>query len=274
MKPRRSEHQPPRDKLGVWVFGARGGLATTMVVGARAIGKGMVGTQGLLTETPGLDRMGLQGIKGLVFGGHEVRQGTSRAAAEEIYENTGTISYPMIQRLRGDLNRFDLNIRRGCLINAGKTIVKLATGPRPKAATLSQEVARLQKDIRDFMTRNKLRRCVCVNLTSTEPKLRLTRQHDSIGGFEQIIRANKRSLVRPSAIYGYVAASLGLPFIHFTPLERRSGRRHPRAVRAERRSVHGFGRQDRRDPREVESGADVQVPQSAGVDLAGLQHPR
>jgi myo-inositol-1-phosphate synthase len=218
MAPRSRSKSPaaPRDKLGVWIFGARGGLSTTMVVGARAIAKGKVGTQGLLTETPGLDAIGLQRISGLVFGGHEVRKGTMREAAEEIYENTGTISYPLLRSLGADLSRVDKNIKRGCLVNAGKTILKIA-GKNPPATTLSKEVARLKKDIRAFMKRHKLKRCVCVNLTSTEPKLRTTRQHETLEGFEQLIAGNKTAAVRPSAIYSYVAAALGLPFIHFTP---------------------------------------------------------
>ncbi len=206
----------PRDKLGVWIFGARGGLSTTMIVGARAIAKGKVGTQGLLTETPGLSKIGLQGVPGLVFGGHEIRDGSIVEAAEEIYENTGTIPYPLLRSLKTDLTRIDKNVRRGCLVNAGKTILRMA-GRSPSSTTLKTEVVRLKKDIRDFMRRNKLKRCVCVNLTSTEPKLKITRQHETRKGFEKIIADNKTTAVRPSAIYAYVAASLGLPFIHFTP---------------------------------------------------------
>ena len=36
----------------MWIFGALGGLATTVMVGARAIARGLADTQGLLTETP------------------------------------------------------------------------------------------------------------------------------------------------------------------------------------------------------------------------------
>ena len=75
----------PRGKLGVWIFGARGGLATTMIVGAKAIAKKLVGTQGLLTETAGLENIGLQKMSGLVFGGHEVRAGNLRQAAPLLF---------------------------------------------------------------------------------------------------------------------------------------------------------------------------------------------
>ena len=208
---------PPRGKLGVWIFGAMGGLSTTMIVGARAIARGVVGTQGLLTETDGFRCLGLQGIDGLVFGGHEVRKGKILESAQEIYEHTGTIPYPMLRALAPDLRKVDANIRRGSLVNAGKTIMKIAGKQSAKPATLRNEIRRLQRDIRGFLKRNKLKRCVCVNLTSTEPKLRMTKHHETCSGVESIIDANHLNLVRPSAIYGYVAASLGLPFIHFTP---------------------------------------------------------
>lgn len=194
-----------------------GGLATTMVVGARAIAKNKVGTQGLLTETEPFADLGLQDIGKIVFGGHEVRAGSFVEAATEIYEQTGTIPYPLIQSLKGDLQKLSGNVRRGCLINAGKTITKMAGGAPHKATTLRKEVRRLRKDIEDFMRRNKLSRCICVNLTSTEPKLRLQKAHQSIEGFETLLDADKQQAVRPSAIYAYVAAQLGLPFIHFTP---------------------------------------------------------
>ncbi|MCA8954698.1 MAG: inositol-3-phosphate synthase, partial [Planctomycetes bacterium] len=210
-------HSPPRGKLGVWVFGALGGLSTTMVVGARAISRGKVGTLGLLTETVHFHDIGLQSLGGLVFGGHEVRSGTLRAAAQEIHENTGTIPYPLLRELAADLRKVDGNIRRGCLLNAGKTILKLVGRDAPPQRSLQQEVARLRRDIQEFMRRNRLKRCICVNLTSTEPKLRLTAQHDTIEGVEKILAADRSAAMRPSAIYAWVAASLGLPFLHFTP---------------------------------------------------------
>src|SRR5262245_49651951 len=43
--------KPPVTRLGVWIFGAFGGLATTLVVGTRAIARGLAKPIGLLTET-------------------------------------------------------------------------------------------------------------------------------------------------------------------------------------------------------------------------------
>ena len=115
----------PRGRLGVWLFGARGGLATTLIVGARAIVRDKALNQGLLTETPTFRGISLQPLDGLVFGGHEVRRGTLFQAATEIYEHTGTIPYPLLQDLKADLARINKDIRPGTLVNAGKTITSL-----------------------------------------------------------------------------------------------------------------------------------------------------
>ena len=65
---------PRSRRLGVWLFGAYGGLATTLVVGARAIAKGLVQSQGLTTETDIASGIAWRPIDKMVFGGHEIRE--------------------------------------------------------------------------------------------------------------------------------------------------------------------------------------------------------
>ncbi len=207
----------PAKRLGVWIFGARGGLATTLIAGALGISKGKTETQGLLTETDLCDDLPLVPIKGLVFGGHEIREESLFDSALEIYEQTGTISYPLLQLLKRDFKKIDGEIKKGCLINAGKTITKLASGKPSKLQPLRKEIDRLKIEIEDFMQRNKLKAVICVNLCSTEPALKLTGTHKSLAKLDQAIDKDQRTTVRPSTIYAYAAASLGLPFIHFTP---------------------------------------------------------
>ncbi|MHC5063336.1 MAG: inositol-3-phosphate synthase [Planctomycetota bacterium] len=207
----------PPDRLGVWIFGALGGLATTLVVGSKAIGKGKASAQGLLTETDLCKGLPLVGINKLVFGGHELRRGSLLQSAREIHELTGTIPYPLLNSLKADLDRTNKEIKAGTAINAGRSIQKLAERGPKKPVSLQSELARLQRDIKGFMKRNRLSRCVCVNLTSTEPQLKLTRTHQSAGALDKAIAGNKRSTLRPSTLYALAAARLGLPFIHFTP---------------------------------------------------------
>jgi myo-inositol-1-phosphate synthase len=208
------------ERVGVWLFGALGGLATTVVVGARAIARGRAGTQGLLTESPLCADLDLCRIEDLVFGGHEVRAGSPLEAAREIHEQNGTIPHPLLQALKPDLTAFGREIRPGCLTNAGATIQKLAGAGRKgldQGEPLRVQIERLRRDLESFVRRNRLDRCVCVNLVSTEPKLPLTRAHQSLAALDRAIDADRRTVVRPSTVYAYVAASLGLPFVHFTP---------------------------------------------------------
>lgn len=205
------------ERLGVWIFGARGGIATTLMVGARAIARGLARPQGLLTETPLLHGVPLVPLAQLVFGGHEVRRGSLPASAQEIHESTGTIPLPVLQQVAPELAEIDTRIRRGCLVNAGPTIEHLADADFPRPGRLRDEVARISADITEFLAQHSLRHCVCVNLASTEPKLALAEPHEQLAAFERALDANDTAAVRPSAVYAWVAASLGLPFIHFTP---------------------------------------------------------
>jgi myo-inositol-1-phosphate synthase len=208
---------PARGRLGVWVFGALGGLATTLVAGARAIARGRSEPHGLITETPLFAGADLAPIDRLVFGGHEIRAGSLFASALEIHESTGAIPYQLAHELEKDLAAATARIRRGTLINAGATIARLAGGRPAKRRPLRVEVDRIAADLRRFMREEKLSRCVCVNLISTEPNLPQRAAHRSLRALEAAIDADRVTAVRPSSLYAYAAASLGLPFIHFTP---------------------------------------------------------
>lgn len=187
-----------------------------MVAGARAVARGWSEPHGLLTETPMFEGADLPALRGLVFGGHDIRRGCIFDAAREIYEQTGTIPYPMLRQLAPDLRKVTAELRRGTLLNAGRTITRLADRA-PAAKSVRAEVRRLERDIRAFTKRHKLTQCVCVNLTSTEPQLRLGPAHRDLARLEEAIDRDAVRSVRPSLLYAYVAAKLGHPFIHFTP---------------------------------------------------------
>lgn len=211
------QKQTAERRLGVWLFGAYGGLATTVVVGARAIARGLAHPQGMVTTTRLFDGVPLAPVDRLVFGGHEVRTSDYVAAAADIHDRNGTLPAPMLQRLRADLQKASKNVVRGVLPNAGRTIDRLVEHDRSERLPLRAQIERVQHDIRSFARRNRLDRVVCVNLTSTEPPLRLGKAHATLAAFDRAIDRNERGAVRPSSLYAYAAASLGLPLIHFTP---------------------------------------------------------
>jgi myo-inositol-1-phosphate synthase len=210
-------------RLGVWLFGAYGGLATTVVVGARAIARGLAEPHGLTTATPVAAGIDWQPLDGIVFGGHEIRASDYLSAATEIQARTGSLPPHLLQPLRKDLAAASKNVVPGVMPNAGRTITGLADdgtkGKRGagKRLSLREQVAQVQNDLREFHRRHRLDRIVCVNLTSTEPPLRPSPAHRTLAAFERAIAKDQQNLVRPSAIYAYAAATMGLPFVHFTP---------------------------------------------------------
>ena len=207
-----------KDRVGVWLFGAMGGLATTVFAGARAIARGLAAPQGLVTATPLAEGLPLAPLEGLVFGGHEIRRSTPREAAREIHAANGSLPAPLLKAIDRDLVEYGRRIVDGTLVNAGRGIEKLvADGEAATPLPLREAVARIQDDLRAFMRKERLTRCVCVNLCSTEPKLAPSPAHATLAAFERALDGDKRSLVRPSTLYAYAAASLGLPFVHFTP---------------------------------------------------------
>ncbi|HEX6809985.1 MAG TPA: inositol-3-phosphate synthase [Planctomycetota bacterium] len=209
--------KPAGTRLGVWIFGAYGGLATTLVVGTRAIARGLAQPQGLMTETSAGAGIDWQPLRGIVFGGHEIRRGDYLSSAAEIHSKTGSLPEALVHPLRKELLAVSKNVVAGVMPNAGPTIASLADHGRSKPQRLRGQVEQVQRDIEQWKRRNKLDRVVCVNLTSTEPPLRLGAAHRTLAAFDRAIDRNDVKSVRPSAIYAYAAASLGLPLIHFTP---------------------------------------------------------
>ncbi len=220
-----TKRKPSSDRLGVWLFGAYGGLATTVVTGTAAINRGLQAPRGLVTDTDLVDGIELQPLAGLVFGGHEIRAGDFASSAEEIQAATGTLPWPLLGKLNKELRAASQNVVPGVMPNAGATIDALvpgnerATRARKGAsrATLRQQLEQVQADIRAFAKQHRLQRVVCVNLVSTEPALRMGAAHRSLAAFERAIDRNDVKAVRPSSLYAYAAALLGLPLIHFTP---------------------------------------------------------
>jgi len=87
-------------KLGIFIIGAYGGVATTMIVGARAFARKLIQPFGLITETPEFANLKLAAIDDLVFGGMDIRRSSLIASAKEVASETGTISPDILKKLR------------------------------------------------------------------------------------------------------------------------------------------------------------------------------
>lgn len=207
-----------RERLGVWLFGGLGGLSTTVVAGAAAVVRKLAPPRGLLSETALTAGLGLTKLEDLVFGGHDIRLGDPLAAAREIGATNGSLPLSWLDAIAPDLRAYGKRLRVGTTTNAGRTIRALAdVEEATREVSIEESRERIVADIREFMRREKLTRCVCVNLCSTEPKLPPHKDHADPAGIERIFARNEQKKVRPSTIYAAAAAELGLPFVHFTP---------------------------------------------------------
>jgi myo-inositol-1-phosphate synthase len=204
-------------RLGVWLIGAHGNVATCVVAGAAAIRRGLVDTTGLVTETPLLAGLPFASIDSLVFGGHEVREGSFARSAEEFGERNGLLTSELRRAIAADLRRADAEVRPGVLIDAPKTVLAMARPELRRSEPLSKSIARLQRDIRGFAKRNRLDDVVVVNLASTESTPTNARALRSLDAFRAAAAESRPRGVPSSVVYAFAAVDAGFPFVDFTP---------------------------------------------------------
>src|SRR5262245_17419136 len=200
------------------MVGALGGIGTTLVVGARAIGRGLVSDTGLVTNRPEFAPLELAPIGELVFGGHEVRVSNFHESACEIARQSRSLDLEVIAALKNDLLDISEALKPGTCVNAGPAIDDLVTNPVTRQDDgLRSIIQRLQSDIRAFRARESVERVIVVNLASTEPDLPGVGEIPDPAAFEALLDAGDAERVRPSMLYSYAAFQEGCGYINFTP---------------------------------------------------------
>ncbi|MFJ6080962.1 inositol-3-phosphate synthase [Streptomyces sp. NPDC092369] len=178
-------------RVGVWLIGARGSVATTVVAGCAAMTAGLHPPTGLVTETPAFAESGLPALTSLVFGGHDTMDCPLPKRAEALAAG-GVLPPGLPTAIAAELAAADREIRSG--------------GPAPGDTRTEQELIQaFAADIDDFVRRLGLARAVVVNVASTEP---------SAAGPE----------LPPSSLYAAAALRAGCPYVNFTPS---TGLHHP-----------------------------------------------
>lgn len=206
-------------KIGVWLIGGWGGVATTVVVGLTALKRGLTGTTALVSALPPFDRLDLVDWNEIVLGGHEIRETTSLGEARQLLEKSHVFQPHLLAQLEADLAAFDQNVRPGTLINVGETIASLA-GPQAKkfeSESATQALARLKSDLLDFQKREKLDRVIVVNVSSTEPPVSDAVYQLSWRELSQQLDQPGPGPLPASSLYAIAALQLKMPFVNFTP---------------------------------------------------------
>ncbi|MFM9554732.1 MULTISPECIES: inositol-3-phosphate synthase [Streptomyces] len=178
---------PP--SVGVWLIGARGSVATTVVAGCAAVTAGLHAPTGMVTETPAFEGTGLAPLTSLVFGGHDTVDCPLPKRAEALAAG-GVLPHGLPAAVGAELAAADREIRPG--------------GPLPgDTRTPDELIASHAADIQDFVRRRGLARAVVVNVASTEPA--------------PTEPAPTGTALPPSSLYAAAALRAGCPYVNFTP---------------------------------------------------------
>ncbi len=219
-----------KERTGLWLIGARGGVASTAILGLSALQSGKTETIGLVTENADFHGVQFPSWSDFFVGGCEIRQGS-------IYESVATLGgiHPairsdLIQSCKRDLAAIDSRLVPGTTRGSGEIITGLADMPIPSEPTCGATVERVQSQMSDFVKANNLTHLIVVNLSSTEPANNVVSSLlESYGdNRSELLRGWNKALNRKcslssefslpaSSLYGYSAMSLGYTFINFTP---------------------------------------------------------
>lgn len=205
------------EKVGIWLVGARGGVATTAIVGLVALQKKMTAPHGLVSELPQFKNSGLLDWDSFVVGGHEIRSTTLVDEARKLAEESRLLSPELMQACEEEFQAIDNRIRPGILFNVGKTIAGLADEEMTKSGDHPRQLLEmLCADLNQFKEENDLDRVVVMNVSSTEP----TVDPASVPATWNELDATLDQADCPlsaSSLYGIAALQCGMPFLNFTP---------------------------------------------------------
>ncbi len=191
-------------RLGVWIAGAKGDIATTLMVGALAMRRGLAPSTGMVTALPPLADLPLAGIEALIFGGADIVSRPLEAAALDLYRESRTLSAELLEAVRPALRDIDADI------------ALVPQGPEP-APTVGEDIERIRGWLRAFRARHALDALIVVNLTSVEPDPADPGRLETLSGVEAAIAADDRANCTPGVRYTYAALREACPYVNFTP---------------------------------------------------------
>ena len=155
--------------VGLWLIGARGGVATVAATGLEALKMGQIDTAGLVTALPGFQDLELIDWNDVIIGGHEIRSGSLVEAAEEFQQSSRAFSSDQVRAVGEPLSEIDARIRPGILHHSGSAISQLASQQvNSDSRSVEQKVRALEEDLLEFKQSNGLAHVVVMNVSSTE----------------------------------------------------------------------------------------------------------
>jgi myo-inositol-1-phosphate synthase len=209
----------PHDRIGLWIIGARGGVAVTTIAGLIAQRRKLADGIGLVTELPQFAALPLPTWDQFVVGGHDIRTDSLADELVRLHRESRVLAPELVNACRGDLAEIEPNIRPGTLWNVGPRIAELA-GDRPAEVMNDRSprnvIERVQADLKDFQARHDLTTVIVINLASTEQTPPPDQWPATWREVETLLERGDCPLPA-SSLYAIAALDLGMPYINFTP---------------------------------------------------------
>lgn len=192
--------------IGVYLVGARGNVATTVITGALAIKDGRAPGTGMVTEGPEFRGLGLTSLNDIIFGGADVSAKPLHEKAMEM-GRARILPTELAQALQAELQQADRNIQ---------TVQGFEFGAAPKGGYLA-ELTRIEERIARFRTDNNLDRVIVVNLCSTEPHFAETADFDTPDALMAALAKAGGGFCTGTLLAALAALRQGCAYINFTP---------------------------------------------------------
>ena len=207
-----------RSRIGVWLIGAKGGVASTAQVGLAALKKGLISNAGLVSQLPQFESLELVDWKDLVVGGHEIRDVKLSDEARRMWTESRAIPPELLDKVKPELDKADKLIRPGTLHNVGPTITALASEScRKLKESPRQAIERIQADLKAFAADQKLAHVIVVNVSSTEPAVDPTVFPAKWNDLSKVIDKPAKAPLPASSLYAIATLDLGYSYLNFTP---------------------------------------------------------
>ena len=205
------------EAIGMWLIGAKGGVATTAMTGLAALSRQAVEPIGLVTALDPFTQLDLVGFDQIVVGGHDIRSGRLEDEARRMWVESRAITPELLAGASDFFAAVETRLRPGTIVAAGDKICELADPAvvavveTPRAA-----IARIRADIEAFAAANRLRHVVVVNVASTEPPAPLPIP-GSYRDLAPLLDSAQTCPVPASSLYAIAAFEAGASYINFTP---------------------------------------------------------
>lgn len=193
------------EKLGLWLMGASGNVATTVAIGLAAMVSRLARPIGLLTESPACRGLRLVPLARIVLGGHEIARRAPLQTAQELFDQSGLFGADLLKAVAPALRQYGRRIRPGYDPNRSK---------QPSPASV---IARIRRDIESFRRSQRLARVVVIHVASAEAEFDARKLPRDWTAFERMLTRRSASVLPSSALYAIAAIAAGAAYINFTP---------------------------------------------------------